>query len=83
MRATLRPRKPSGQIKVASCIGYLMFCVGYGTIRGIRAPECIFRNQHKTLYNLFSTDPDVSCVCDKLVSHPEIYTLSSILLYFI
>ena len=39
-------------------IGYSMFCVGYG----IYTTECIFHNQHKTLYNLFSPDPAVSCV---------------------
>ena len=47
-------------------------------IRGSRAPECIFHNKHKTLYNLFSPDPAVSCVG----SHPEMYTLCSILLLF-
>ena len=31
-------------------------------IRRSRAPECIFHNKHKTLYNLFSPDPAVSCV---------------------
>ena len=31
-------------------------------IRGSGAPECIFHNKHKTLYNLFSPDPAVSCV---------------------
>ena len=51
-------------------------------IRGSGAPECIFHNQHKTLYNLFSPDPAVSFVCDKLVTHHEIYTLCSILLHF-
>ena len=50
-------------------------------IRGSEAPECIFHNQHKTLYNLFSPDPAVSCVCDKLVTYPEMYTLCSILLH--
>ena len=49
------------------------------------APECIFHNQHKTLYmfDLFSSDPAVSCVVDKQVSHGEIYTLCSILLHSI
>ena len=28
-------------------------------IRGSGAPECIFHNEHKTLYNLFSPDPAV------------------------
>ena len=31
-------------------------------IRGSGAPECIFHNKHKTLYNLFSPDPAVACV---------------------
>ena len=31
-------------------------------IRGSGAPESIFHNKHKTLYNLFSPDPAVSCV---------------------
>ena len=39
-----------------------MFCVGYGILGGSGAPECIFHNEHKTLYNLFSPDPAVSCV---------------------
>ena len=51
-------------------------------IRGSGAPECIFHNQHKTLNNLFSPDPAFSCVCDKLVTYREIYTLCSILLHF-
>ena len=53
-----------------------MFCVGYG----IYTRE---HNQHNKLYNLFSTDPAVSCVADKQVSHHEIYTLCSILMHFI
>ena len=52
-------------------------------IRGSGAPECIFHKQHKTLYNLFSPDPAVSCVADNLASHREIYTLCSIFLHFI
>ena len=51
-------------------------------IWGSGAPECIFHNQHKTLYNLFSPDPAVSYVRDKLVTHREIFTLCSILLHF-
>ena len=35
------------------CIGYSMFVL-----------VMEFHNQHKTLYNLFSPDPSVSCVCD-------------------
>ena len=52
-------------------------------IRGSKASECIFHNQHKTLYDLFSHDPAVSCVADKKVSNREIYTLCSILLHFV
>ena len=33
-----------------------------GAPRGSGVPECIFHKQHKTLYNLFSPDPTVSCV---------------------
>ena len=33
-------------------------------IRGSGVPDWIFHNQHKTLYNLFSPDPAVSCVAD-------------------
>ena len=47
------------------------------------ALECIFQNQYKTLYNLFSPDPAVFCVSNKQVSYREIHTLYSILLYFI
>ena len=50
-------------------------------IRGSRAPECIFHNKHKTLYNLFSPDPAVSCVADKVL-HREIYMLCSSFLHF-
>ena len=52
-------------------------------IRGSGAPECIFHNKHKTLYNLFSPDPAVSCVADTQTSRHEIYILCSILLHFI
>ena len=52
-------------------------------IRGSGAPECIFHNEHKTLYNLFSPDPAVSCVADTQASYREIYVLCSILLHFI
>ena len=38
-------------------------------IRGSGAPECIFHNQHKTLFNLLSPEPAVSCVADKQVSN--------------
>ena len=37
------------------------------SIRGSEALECIFHNQHKALYNLFSPGPAVSCVADKQV----------------
>ena len=50
-------------------------------IRGSDAPECVFNKQHKTLNNLFSPDPAVSCVASKQVSNREIYTLRSILLH--
>ena len=60
-----------------------MFVLVIVYIRGSGAPECIFHNQHKTLYNLFSPDPVVSCVGDKLVSYREIYTFCNILLHFI
>ena len=56
-----------------------MFCVGYE----IYKREHIFHNHNKTLYNLFSPDPAVSCVADKQVSHREKYTLCSILLHFV
>ena len=49
-------------------------------IRGSGTTECIFHNQHKTLYNIFSPGQAVSCVVDKQVSYREIYTLCSILL---
>ena len=51
--------------------------------RGSGAAECIFHNQHKTLYNLFSPDPAVSYVADTQASHHEMYILCSILLRFI
>ena len=37
----------------------------------------------ETLYNLFSTDPAVSCDASKQVSNREMYTLCRILLHFI
>ena len=43
-------------------IGYSMFVLVMEYIRGSGAPECIFHNKHKTLYNLFSPDQAVSCV---------------------
>ena len=49
---------------------YMLFNVftGYGIyIRGSGAPECMFHNQPKTLYNIFSPDSAVSCVADKQV----------------
>ena len=51
-------------------------------IRECRAPKCIFHNRHKTLNNLFSLNPAVSCVADKPASHCELYTSFSILLHF-
>ena len=48
-------------------------------IRRSGAPDCIFPNKHKTLFNLFSPDPAVSCVG----SHPEMYALCSILVHFV
>ena len=62
-----------------------MFCVGYGIYTGERSstPACIFHNEHKTLYNLFSLDPAVSCVGGTQASHREIYRLCSNLLHFI
>ena len=39
-----------------------MVCVGYEYIRGSSAPECIFHNKHKILYNLVCPDSAVSCV---------------------
>ena len=60
-----------------------MFLVGNG--RYMRELSCrvFFHNKHKIFYNLFSPNPAVSCVDDKPVSHPEIYTLCSNLLHFI
>ena len=52
-------------------------------IRGRGAPKCIFHNEHKTLYNLFSPDPAVSCVAYTQASHREIYILCNTLLHFI
>ena len=52
-------------------------------IRRSEATECIFHNEHKTLYNLFNADPAVSCDCDKLVTHRELYTLCSIFAAFL
>ena len=56
-------------------------------IRANGAPECIFHNQHKTLHNLLSPDPAVSCVRDKPFSHrvlhAHVYTICIILLFFI
>ena len=46
-----------------------MFCVGYGIYDGAELPSVYFIIQHKTLYNLLSPDPAVSCVADKQVSH--------------
>ena len=40
-------------------------CITYLALS--RAPECIFHNKHKTLYNLFSPVPAVSCVVDTQV----------------
>ena len=65
------------------CIGYSKFCVGYGIYTREPRSECLFDNHYKTLYYLFSPDPAVSCVGDKLVSHREIYTLCSLLLHLI
>ena len=63
------------QLIVKMCIGYSIFCVGNGIyIRGSRAPECLFHNSHKTLYNLLSTDPAVSCVAEAHVSHSDMCT---------
>ena len=42
--------------------GHSMFVLVMEYIRGSGAPECIFHNKHKTLYNLFSPDQAVSCV---------------------
>ena len=41
---------------------------------GTGAPECIFHNQLKTLYNLYSPGPcqSVFCFADKQVSHRDI-----------
>ena len=65
-----------------TCICYSMFCVGNGILIGSGAPECIFHNQHNTLFNLFSPDLAVSYVGDKQVSHREIYALCSIFAAF-
>ena len=65
-------------VKVIQCFVLVM-----EYIRGSEAPECIFHKQHKTLYNLFSPDPAVSCVADRQVSNREIYTLCSILQHLI
>ena len=50
-----------------------MFVLVMEYIPGSIAPECIFHYEHKTLYNLFSPDPAVSCVADTLASHREIH----------
>ena len=52
-------------------------------IRGSGAPKCIAHNEHKTVYNLFSPDPAVSCVADTQALDREIYILCNILLHFI
>ena len=44
-------------------------------IRGRGVPECIFHNKHKTLYNLLSPDPAVSCVADTQALDCEICIL--------
>ena len=44
-----------------------MFCVGYGIYKSI------FHNKHKTLYNLFSPGPAVSCVADTQASHHVVF----------
>ena len=49
-------------IFVELSIDYSMFVLFMEYTRGSRAPGCIFHNQHKTLYNLFSPDQAVSCV---------------------
>ena len=46
-----------------------MFCVGYGIYKSI------FHNKHKTLYNLFSPGPAVSCVADTQASHHVVFHL--------
>ena len=48
---------------------------------GIPAPKCIFHNQYKIWYNLFSPYPAVSCVSDTPVLDLEIYILCRISLH--
>ena len=60
------------------CRLFNVFLLVMEYIRGSGAPECIFQNLNKTLYNLFSPDQAVSCVADKQVSHHEIYTLRNL-----
>ena len=52
-----------------------MFCVGYGIYKSI------FHNKHKTLYNLFSPGPAVSCVADTQASHHVVFHLGVCHLY--
>ena len=57
--------------------------VFFGVCYGIySAPDCIFHNQHKTLYNLFSPDPADSCVVDKLAGH-RLYTRELLSLIYV
>ena len=53
---TLQTLKQNGYVSI-SIKKYRLFSVEY--IRGSGAPECIFHNQHKTLYNLFSPNSAV------------------------
>ena len=55
------------QVWIIQCLVLVM-----AYVRGSGAPECIFHNHHKTLYNIFSQDLAVSCVADKLASLLEI-----------
>ena len=59
-----------------------MFCAGYGIYTRKRSSLVYISYKHKTLYNLFSPDPAVSCVADKQVSPREVYILYSTLLHF-
>ena len=48
-----------------------VLCWLWNIYEGAELPSVCFITNTKTLYNLFSPDPAVSCV----VSHPEMYTV--------
>ena len=72
--------KHTEYIELRPSIGYSMFCVGYAIYKRERS---FAGRTCKTLSNLFSPEPAVSCFADTQALHREIYILCSILLHFI